>query len=66
MVKAKDEAYFENAFSNAQQKLRWMLVQDMHLEEKLEEFASNKHEYSQFCIDKMKGSRGFHGFALAE
>ena len=60
MIKAKEETYFNNALTNARTTLQNLASgRDLELEKKLEEFANNKHTYAAYCLDKIKGTKGF-------
>ena len=58
MIKLKSEGYFEAALTNARLKLTLLSRHDLDLETKLEAFAKEKETYSQFCVDKVKGTHG--------
>ena len=66
MVRARTETYFQDALHNARQKLQWMVIRDGKAENTLDKFTDMKHEYAQFEIFKMQGSRGFHGSSHSE
>ena len=66
MINATTAGYFEKALDNARTKLSCMTNRDEELEKNLDVFAGEKKEYAQFCINKMRGSRGLHGSSMSE
>ena len=62
MIRASSESFFfDKAHENAQTLLKRMGERSAEAEKTLDTFALVKHEYAQFCIDTMPGSRGKHG-----
>jgi hypothetical protein len=66
MVRARNKEYFIQAKMNATTKLHQIFPRNMLLEQKFELFANSHHEYSQFQLDMMKGSRCLHGLSMSE
>lgn len=66
MIKLKSEGHFEAALTNARLKLTLLSRHDLDLETKLEAFAKEKETYSQFCVDKVKGTHGLHVSSVSE
>ena len=67
MIKAKSEEHFNKALHNARLILQNQVDgRDLELEHKLDEFASKKHTYAEYCLDQTKGTRGLHGSSMSE
>jgi hypothetical protein len=66
MIRARSEKYFEEALSNATCLLQRLGERSGEAENKLETFANKRHEYAQYCISRMPGSRGLHGSSNSE
>jgi hypothetical protein len=66
MMRASSEQYFTKALENARLILTRAGQRQVETEAKLESFASKRHEYAQYCIDMMPGSRGRHGSSNSE
>jgi hypothetical protein len=66
MVRARNKEYFIQAKMNATTKLHQISPRNILLEQKFELFANSHHEYSQFQLNMMKGSRGLHGLSMSE
>ena len=66
MMRASSEQYFTKALENARIILSRAGQRQLETEAKLEAFASKRHEYAQYCIDMMPGSRGRHGSSNSE
>ena len=66
IIKSKSEAYFSTALSNARLMLQRMSRRDLELEKLLEIFAQEKETYAQFCLDKIKGTRGLHSSSMSK
>ena len=65
MIKAKSEPYFNTALGNARLTLQHMSRCDLELGKLLEIFAQEKETYAQFCLYKIKGTRGLHGSSMS-
>ncbi len=66
MIDAKSEKEFEDVHLAAQELLKAMPARNGQLEQTLEDFASRRETYAQYCLDKIPGNRGLHGNAASE
>jgi len=66
VIKADSVEYFVKALENARTKLRHQNPRNIKTEDCLETFARENHQYSQYLINEMEGSRGLHGSSVSE
>ena len=66
MIRASSETFFMKALENARHILASRPHRQGDADSLLEDFASKRHEYSQYCLDMMPGSGGRHGSSHAE
>ena len=66
MIRASTEVFFVKALENARHILSTRAQRQGDADSVLEDFASKRNEYAQYCINMIPGSRGRHGLSNAE